>query len=178
MEQSPSWEAKTSWATQETPRILWNPKVHNRIHKSSPSVPILSQIHPVHAPHPTSRRSILVLSSHLRLGLPSNLLPSGFPTNKKKRIKEKRKICKLNGNKSLEKFNKFWTVTESIYNGMDSTLYDELNKSSGFVKQWAWQALLVINRQHLHLSCSKTRMWAKCMPQGIFLLLAHSFRYG
>ena len=31
-------------------------------------------------PHPTSWRSVLILSTHLRLGLPSRLFPSGFPT--------------------------------------------------------------------------------------------------
>jgi len=30
MEQNPSWEANWSAASQEIPRILWNPKVHHR----------------------------------------------------------------------------------------------------------------------------------------------------
>jgi hypothetical protein len=32
-------------------------------------------------PLPFSLRSILILSTHLRLGLPIELIPSGFPTN-------------------------------------------------------------------------------------------------
>jgi len=42
----------------------------------------LSQASPIQSiyPHPTYWRSILILSTHLRLGLPSGLLTSGFPT--------------------------------------------------------------------------------------------------
>jgi hypothetical protein len=32
MEQSPSWEANRSVASQEIPRVLLNPKFHYRIH--------------------------------------------------------------------------------------------------------------------------------------------------
>jgi hypothetical protein len=67
---------------QKCPNILWNMKIRYRFHKSPPLIPILSQINLVHTipPHPISLRSILILSSHLHLVLPSGLFPSGFPT--------------------------------------------------------------------------------------------------
>jgi hypothetical protein len=49
MEQSPSWEANRSSASQEIPRVIWNPKVYDHIQKHPPPVPILGQINPVHA---------------------------------------------------------------------------------------------------------------------------------
>jgi len=51
MEKSPFWEANRFSASQEIPRILWNPKVHYRAHKCPPPVPILSQIDPIHTIH-------------------------------------------------------------------------------------------------------------------------------
>ena len=55
--------------------MLLNPKCHYRIYKRPTSVPILSQINPVHAPYP-----IWILSSHLRFCLSKGLIPTGFPT--------------------------------------------------------------------------------------------------
>jgi hypothetical protein len=78
---SPSWVNNRFAASQEIPRISLNPKVHYRTHKRPPPVSILGQPNPVQSiyPHPTSWRSILILSTHLRLGLPSGLLSPPSP---------------------------------------------------------------------------------------------------
>jgi hypothetical protein len=78
MEMSPSSEAASCAAIQDLPSILWNPKVHYRVHKSPTLVSILSQINPVHTTE-SYLRSILILSIDLRLGLPSGLFLPVFP---------------------------------------------------------------------------------------------------
>ena len=79
MEQIASLEAKQFLASHEISRILWNPKVHYRIHKCPPPVLVLSQFDPVHTP--TSH----FLKFHLNIILPSTpespkwSLSHGFP---------------------------------------------------------------------------------------------------
>ena len=63
-EQSPSLEANRFSASQEIPRILWNPNIRYRIHECPSSVPILSQLDPAHT-----------LTSHF-LKVHLNILPS------------------------------------------------------------------------------------------------------
>ena len=82
MVQSPSWKANWFAASQEIPSISRNPNVHYRTHKRPPHISILGQPNPIQSiyPHSTSWRSILMLFTHLCLGLPSGLFPSSFPT--------------------------------------------------------------------------------------------------
>jgi len=65
---------------KEIPRLLWNPNFHYRVYMRSPLVSILSQMNPVQTFPSYFPKIHLILSSHLRLGLPSGLFPSGLPT--------------------------------------------------------------------------------------------------
>jgi hypothetical protein len=67
-------------ASQEIPRIYGTPKFITVL--TSARQLSLSWARSIQSPQspPTSWRSVLILSSHLRLGLPNGLFPSGYPT--------------------------------------------------------------------------------------------------
>jgi hypothetical protein len=80
MERSPSWEVASRSATQEFNNIYgtWSfITVFTRALYWSPAWATSIQCIP---PNPIFLGSIVILSSHLRLGLTSGLVHSGFPT--------------------------------------------------------------------------------------------------
>jgi len=71
MQHSPLWDANRSSASQEIPHIVWNPKVHYRIHKC----PVLSHISPAPALPPLSH----FLKIHFNIIFSSSPMSSTVP---------------------------------------------------------------------------------------------------
>ena len=77
MEQNPSWEANRLSASQEIPAFYGTRRFITAFTSSHHlSLSWASSIHSI-PPNPNSWRSILILSSHISLGLPSALFLSG-----------------------------------------------------------------------------------------------------
>jgi hypothetical protein len=81
MQLSPSWEDTSRSATQQSPKIFLYQKVHYCVHKNPPLVSILSQANPVHITTSyLSKIQFNIILPPIRLGLPTGLFPSDFPT--------------------------------------------------------------------------------------------------
>jgi hypothetical protein len=74
------WKADCYSARQKYLAFLRNPKAHQRVHKSPPRDPILSQPNEVRPIDPYLPKVHINVILPLRLGLPSGLLPSGLQT--------------------------------------------------------------------------------------------------
>jgi hypothetical protein len=67
-------------ASQETICVLPTPKMRYRVHKRRPPALTLTQISPFNATHPISRRSTLMLSTHIHLVFQLVSFPSSLTT--------------------------------------------------------------------------------------------------
>ena len=86
----PSWNRKITYLLHGAESFLQLVKKLPAFHRTRRFIIALTSVHHLSLswasliqsiyPHPTSCRSIIILSTHLCLSLPSGLLPSGFPT--------------------------------------------------------------------------------------------------
>jgi hypothetical protein len=82
-EQSPSWEANSRSASQETLHLLRKPKAHYRVHKSQPLVPTLTHMNafrtfPLHFPKIHSNIILLYTSKSSKLSEPFRISGQNF----------------------------------------------------------------------------------------------------
>jgi hypothetical protein len=149
IEQSP-WVANRFSASQEIPHILWNPKVHYRLQKRPPSVPI----NPVHTPTSHFLNIHLILSFHLRLGLPSGLFPSGFPIKTLYTPLPHTCYMPRPSNFSLFIHSKPWHVAELLYPHLQFVSYIRINPLKiGVNTHYIWRFSSYLTRNSVRCQC-------------------------